>query len=87
VDYFTKWVEAEATETVTSKDVINFLIKVFARHGSPQVITTDNGPQFSSDMTKIFLDLYDVYVKFVTTYHPESNGLTENRNKEIGKLL
>ncbi len=87
MDYFTKWVEAEATETVTSKDVINFLIKVFARHGSPQVITTDNGPQFSSDMTKIFLDLYDVYVKFVTTYHPESNGLTENRNKEIGKLL
>ena len=87
VDYFTKWVEAEATETVTSKDVINFLIKVFARHGSPQVITTDNGPQFSSDMTKIFLDLYDVYVRFVTTYHPESNGLTENRNKEIGKLL
>jgi len=38
-------------------------------------------------MTKIFLDLYDVYIKFVTIYHPESNGLTENRNKEIGKLL
>ena len=30
---------------------------------------------------------YDVYVKFTSTYHPESNGLTENRNKEIGKLL
>jgi len=87
VDYFTKWIEAEATETITSKDVINFLIKVFARHGVPQIITTDNGPQFTSDMTKIFLDLYDVYVKFVSTYHPESNGLTENRNKEIGKLL
>jgi len=39
-------------------------------------------------MTKIFLDLYDVYVKFITPYHPESNnGLVENRNKEIGKLL
>ena len=87
VDYFTKWVEAEPTENVTSKDVIKFLINVFARHGVPQVITTDNGVQFTSDMTKIFLDLYDVYVRFSTTYHPETNGLTENRNKEIGKLL
>ena len=87
VDYFTKWVEAEPTESITSKDVVKFLIKVFARHGVPQVITTDNGVQFTSDMTKVFLDLYDVYVKFVSTYHPESNGLTENRNKEIGKLL
>jgi len=87
VDYFTKWVEAEPTENITSKDVIKFLIKVFSRHGVPQVITTDNGVQFTSDMTKIFLDLYDVYVKFTSTYHPESNGLTENRNKEIGKLL
>ena len=87
VDYFTKWVEAEPTENITSSDIIKFLINVFARHGVPQVITTDNGVQFTSDMTKIFLDLYDVYVKFVATYHPESNGLTENRNKEIGKLL
>ena len=87
VDYFTKWVEAEPTENVTSQDVIKFLINVFARHGVPQIITTDNGTQFTSDMTKIFLDLYDVYVKFITPYHPESNGLVENRNKEIGKLL
>jgi len=87
VDYFTKWVEAEPTATVTAKDVVYFLTKVFARHGTPSVITTDNGTQFSADFTKIFLDLYDVYIRFITTYHPESNGLTENRNREIGKLL
>ena len=87
VDYFTKWVEAEATENITSLDVIRFLINVFSRHGTPQVITADNGVQFTSDMTKIFLDLYDVYIKFTSTYHPESNGLTENRNREIGKYL
>jgi len=59
VDYFTKWVEAEPTENVTSQDVIKFLINVFARHGVPQIITTDNGAQFTSDRTKIFLDLYE----------------------------
>ena len=79
--------EAEPTETITAMDAIKFLINIFSRHGIPQVITTDNGVQFTADMTKIFLDLYDVYVKFTSTYHPESNGLVENRNKEIGKLL
>ena len=61
--------------------------QIFARFGTPNTITTDNGLQFNSDFTKIFLDLYDVYIKFTVTYHPESNGLTENRNREIGKLL
>ena len=73
--------EAAPLQIITSEDVIYFLSYVFARHGTPQVITTDNGAQFTSDMTKIFLDLNDVYVKFTATYHPESNGMTENRNR------
>jgi len=51
------------------------------------VITTDKGNQFNADMTRIFLDLYDVYIHFFTEYHLETNDLTENRNREIGKYL
>jgi len=87
VDYFTKWVEEEPTRAITSKDVIRFLLRVFARHGIPEIIVTDNGTQFSSDVTKAFMDLYGTYVQFATPYHPETNGMTENRNREIGKLL
>lgn len=87
VDYFTKWVEAEAIRKTESSDVINFLINVFARHGIPEILITDNGPQFTSDKTKGFLDLYGVFVRYSTTYHPETNGEVENRNKEIGKYL
>jgi len=36
VDYFTKWVEAEPTENITSKDLIKVLINVFDLHeGTP----------------------------------------------------
>jgi len=52
VDYFTKWVEAEPTENMTTQDVIKFLINAFARHGVSQVISTDNGVQFTSDIIK-----------------------------------
>ena len=87
VDYFTNWIEAEASATVTSQDITFFLVNVFSRHGLPQVINMDNGPQLDCDYTKIFLDLYDVYIHFVGIYHPPSNGLVENRNREIEKKL
>jgi len=47
----------------------------------------NNGPQLNSDYTKIFLDLYGVYIHFVASYLPPPNGLVENRNREIGKQL
>ncbi len=87
VDYFTKWVEAEPLSSIESSDVIKFLTNVFARHGIPEILITDNGPQFTSDATKGFLDLYGVYVQFTSTYHPESNGQVENRNREIVKNI
>ena len=79
--------EAEPLITIESNDVIKFLTRVFSRHGIPEVLITDNGPQFTSDTTKGFLDLYGVYVHYTSTYHPESNGQVENRNREIGKYL
>ena len=87
MDYFTSWVEAKPTVSVTSQDVTNFLIEVFSRHGLPQVINMDNGAQLNSDYTKIFLDLYGIYIYFVSVYNPASNGLVENRNREIEKKL
>jgi len=87
IDYFIKLIEAILSKNITSHDAIKFLINVFVRHDVPQAITMDNNVQFTSDMTKIFLDLYNVYIKFSTIYHPKTNGLIENRIKEIGKLL
>ena len=69
VDYFIKWIEAEPLATVTSKDVIYFLSRVFARHGTPQVVTTDNGPLFNSEIARIFLDLYDVKIWSISLVH------------------
>ena len=87
VDYFTSWVEAEPLKKIESIDIIEFLREVFCRHGVPEILITDNGSQFISKETKGFLDLYDVYIQPVTTYHPESNGKVENRNKELVKYL
>ena len=87
VDYFTKWPEAKAIPNIKSEEVIKFLNEIFSRHGPPEIIVTDNGSSFISDITKMMVDLYGSWIHFVTPHHPQSNGMIENRNREIGKIL
>jgi len=87
VDYFTKWVEAKAIPNTKTEEVIKFLTEVISRHGPPEIIVTDNGSSFASDITKMMIDLYGSWVHFVSPHHPESNGMIENRNREVEKIL
>ncbi|XP_058769358.1 uncharacterized protein LOC131643219 [Vicia villosa] len=48
VDYFTKWIEAEALAKITSLNILRFYKRnVLARFGIPQALITDNGTQFT----------------------------------------
>ena len=48
-DYFSKWVEIEAYDSIKDKDVSKFIWKnIVCRFGIPQAIVADNGPQFDS---------------------------------------
>jgi len=87
VDYFTKWVEVKAITNMRSEEVIKLLIDVFARQRTMEIIITDNGSSFISEVTKIMIDLYGSWIHYVSPHHPESNGMIENRNREVGKLL
>ena len=44
IDYFTKWVEAEALATITLKNVRNFVWRnIIYRYGIPRFLVLDNG--------------------------------------------
>ena len=47
-DYFSNYPEVGALQSTSSKAVISYLKTVFARHGIPCELFSDNGPQFSS---------------------------------------
>ncbi|XP_052171692.1 uncharacterized protein LOC127787675 [Diospyros lotus] len=48
IDYFTKWVEAEAVAFITARRVKKFLWKnVVSRFGIPRVLISNNGTQFT----------------------------------------
>ena len=48
VDYFSDFVEVSEPEGTTSQAVIQVLKEQFSRHGIPDTVVSDNGPQFSS---------------------------------------
>jgi hypothetical protein len=49
VEYFTKWIEARAVSTITSKTAQKFFWQnIVCQFGVPSELTVDNGKQFDS---------------------------------------
>ena len=56
-DYFFDFFERDHLRSTTSVSVIKKLKEHFARHGIPEQLVTDNGPQFSSSHFLKFLPM------------------------------
>ena len=75
IDYFTKWVEAEALATITKAKVQNFVWKnIVCRFGIPRTIISDNGRQFDSQAFRSFCSNLGIKNKYSSPGHPQANG-------------
>ena len=57
-DYFSRYIEVAKFSSTTSPDVTAHLQSVFARHGIPEQLISDNGLQFSSTSFAKFAEGY-----------------------------
>ena len=90
VDYFTKWVEAEALANIRDVDVKNFVWKkkfvwknIITRFRVPESLVSDNGLQFDSKFFRKFYSDLGIKNKYSTPAYPQSNGQAEATNKAI----
>ena len=72
--------------STTSIAVIDTLKSLFARHGTPDVLVSDNGPQYDSQEFQKFCSDWSFEHVTSSPYFPRSNGLTEESVK-VMKLL
>ena len=56
VDYYSRYYETDVVRTVTSQQTNKSLEAIFARHGLPEVLTSDNGPNFVSEEFQSLLE-------------------------------
>ena len=87
VDYFSRYPEMVKLSSTTSQAIINALKTIFSRHGIPEIIRTDNGPQYSSQEFAAFARQYDFTHITSSPHFPQSNGQAERTVKTVKQLL
>ena len=86
-DVYSKYPEVEVVRSTEGKTVIPQLNKIFARHGNPASIKTDNGPPFNGKEFERYMALSGVNWKPSTPLWALGNANAESVMKPLGKLL
>jgi transposase InsO family protein len=87
IDYLSNFPEVAQLSSTNAKQVITQCKSVFARHGIPVTMVTDNGPQFSSEEFRQFARAYEFDHITSSPYFPQSNGQAEQGVKTVKRLL
>ena len=88
IDYFIKWVEAEALATITEKNVRSFIWRnIVCRYGIPRVLVSDNGKQFDNDSFSNFCSQLGIKNHYSSPVHPQANRQVEVTNRPLLKII
>lgn len=86
-DYATRYPEAIPLRSVTAHNVAEVLVDIFARHGIPEEILTDQGTNFTSALLGELYKLIGVRALRTSPYHPQTDGLVERFNRTLKSML
>ena len=89
VDYYSKMpiVRKMPTSQCNSAKTITVLKELFAEHGIPEEIRSDNGPQFASHLFAEFTKDWNIKQSTSSPRNPRSNGQAESAVKIVKGLL
>uniref|UniRef100_A0A1A8V0X7 Gypsy retrotransposon integrase-like protein 1 n=1 Tax=Nothobranchius furzeri TaxID=105023 RepID=A0A1A8V0X7_NOTFU len=87
VDYFSRYIEIAKLSSTTSAAVIDHLKSIFARHGIPTELRSDNGRQFSSEHFQKFASEWGFAHTTSSPRFPQSNGEAERAVRTVKSLL
>lgn len=77
VDYFSRYIEVAYLNVTSAHTVIAALKECFSRHGIPQTVVSDNGPQYSCALFKDFAQEYGFTHITSSPRYPQANGEAE----------
>ena len=87
IDQYSKYPEVDIVKSTSFKKLKPAMDRVFATHGIPETLSTDNGPPYSGDEFKAYAKRLGFELTPVTPDDPQSNGFAENFVKSICKLI
>ena len=87
VDYYSRYFDVDILTSVTSADIIRSCNKIFATHGYPLSLKTDNGKQLISQEFESYLDEHGIKHLTSPPLWPQANGEIERQNKTMLKAM
>ena len=87
IDDYSRYPEVEIVSSTSAKSTLPKLHAVFARHGVPSVVKTDNGPPFNSTDFSNFAKYLGFTHRKVTPLWPQANGGVERFMRTLKKVI
>lgn len=87
IDYYSRYYEINIMKSTTAEKTVLALKTIFARHGNPITLTSDNGPQFISETFADYLKSIGVRHHKTTPKWPQANGEVERQNQSLLKRM
>ena len=87
VDYFSKFLIVRKIPNSTSSAIIKELDSIFSEYGKPYLFCSDNGPCYTSEEFRIFIDEWKIEHRTSSPHYPQSNGLAESMVKVSKHLI
>ena len=81
VDYYSNYPEITKLASLSSSNVILHMKSIFARHGIPRVLVSDNATCYASRSFKMFANEFNFEHRTSSPGYPQSNGKAE---KSVG---
>lgn len=87
IDAHSKWIEAIPVTSANAVNTVAELRRVFATHGLPAEIVSDNGTPFVNELFQEFTVKNNISHIRVAPYHPASNGMAERAVQTVKQGL
>jgi len=84
----TQWIELIPLQTKTAMEVANALFdNLYCRHGAVKHLVSDQGKEFTANVSEAVNHLLQQQSIFMTPYNPQANGFAENQNRTVKDML
>lgn len=87
VDYYSNFIELDYLADTSSQTVIHKLKMHFARHGVPDYVASDNGPQYTSSEFRRFATTWKFNHVSTSPHYRQANGMAESAVKTCKTIM
>jgi transposase InsO family protein len=88
IDRTSKWIEAISLSAISAADCARALFFHWITcFGVPDMITSDRGPQYTSNLWVELCNMLNISHRHTTAYRPEANSTVERLHRSLNDAL